>query len=159
MGNIIIFGGSFDPIHNGHLKIALEAYEHLGGKVVFVPSKYPRWKEPTAQAEHRLKMLKIAIKPYSSFFQVDDLELKATKNPNYTIDTIKIYREKYPNDHLYLLIGEDQVNKFHEWKSPDEIAKLATVVYYGRNDSSHAYVSENVKKYQMMYLQGKKPRF
>lgn len=154
MANIIIFGGSFDPVHNGHLKIALEAYEHLGGKVVFVPSKYPRWKEPTAQAEHRLKMLKIAIKPYSSFFQVDDLEMNATKNPNYTIDTLRIFKERYPNDNLYLLIGEDQVNKFHGWKDPDEIIALAKVIYYGRNDSSHTHVEENVRKYQMEHLEG-----
>lgn len=154
MGNIIIFGGSFDPIHNGHLKIALEAHEQIGGKVVFVPSKYPRWKEPTAKAEHRLKMLKIAIKPYSSFFQIDDLEINSNKNPNYTIDTIKNYKERYPEDNLYLLIGEDQVNKFHDWKNSEEISSLAKIIYYGRNESSHIHVEKNVQKYHMEHLEG-----
>lgn len=154
MANIIIYGGSFDPIHNGHIKIALEAHEKYDAKVIFVPSKYPRWKEPSAKAIHRLNMLKLALKPYANFFTIDTYELDNEQDPNYTIDTLKYYVNQFPNDQLFLLIGEDQVDKFHEWKDANKISELVQIVYYGRNDANHENASKNILKYHMEKLDG-----
>ena len=65
MANYIIYGGSFDPIHNGHLRIARAATLKLNADVIFVPARSPRWKECEASAEDRLKMMKLVLRAYA----------------------------------------------------------------------------------------------
>lgn len=132
MANYIIFGGTFDPVHNGHMRIALEASLRLNADVIFVPSKSPRWKTPLTSIEHRVKMLKIAMKAAPSGSQLSDFEIKKSDSINYSIDTVRYFKKKYPNDKLYFLIGADQVNRFAEWKNAEELSKLATIVFVAR---------------------------
>lgn len=132
MANIIIFGGTFDPVHNGHLRIALEASLKLNADVVFVPSKSPRWKTPLTAVEHRVKMLKIALKNAPAGSSISDYELKSNDPINYSIDTVRYFKNKYPKAKLYFLIGADQVNRFAEWKNAEELSKLATVTFVSR---------------------------
>lgn len=137
MANYIIFGGTFDPVHNGHMRIAMAASLRLNADVIFVPARSPRWKSPVTSAKHRLNMLKIAIKtvmPCGS--QIDNFELKSKEDINYSIDTVRYFKKKYPNDHLYFIIGADQVNQFSEWKSAEELSNLATIVYVDRPNYS-----------------------
>lgn len=132
MANYIIFGGTFDPVHNGHLRIALEASLKLNADVIFVPSKSPRWKTPLTAVDHRLKMLKIALKKAPAGSSISTYELKSDDPINYSIDTVKYFCKKYPKDKLYFLIGADQVNRFAEWKNAEELSKLATVTFVSR---------------------------
>src|SRR5574344_26535 len=135
METLIIFGGSFDPIHNGHLRIAHAASSLLNADIVFVPARGPRWKEPATEPEQRLEMLKIALKSdNSAAFSIDLFEMKSSAEVNYTIDTVRYFKKKYPDRHLYLLIGADQVNAFPKWQDPEGICALATPLYVSRPD-------------------------
>lgn len=132
MENIIIFGGTFDPVHNGHMRIAVEASLKLNADVVFVPAKSPRWKTPLTSSEHRCKMLKLALKKGPSGSKICDYELKSKDDINYSIDTVRYFKNKYPKAKLYFLIGADQVNRFSDWKNAEEISSLATVTFVAR---------------------------
>ena len=133
MANYIIYGGSFDPIHNGHLRIARAATLKLNADVIFVPARSPRWKKCEASAKDRLKMMKLVLRSYApAGAQISDYELNSKSEVNYTIDTIRYFCKKYPKSKLYLLIGGDQVNKFPEWKESEELSKLAKIVFVSR---------------------------
>jgi nicotinate-nucleotide adenylyltransferase len=133
MERIIIYGGSFDPIHNGHLRIARAASLRLNADVVFVPAKDPRWKKPEASSLDRVNMLHLALdSDGSGAFSVDLCEMDRPGNVTYSIDTVKEFVKRYPKRQLYWLIGADEVNKFPKWKSPDEMASLVNLVYVPR---------------------------
>lgn len=135
MESIIIYGGSFDPIHNGHIRIARAASMILNADVVFVPSKTPRWKTPEASAKQRLEMLQLALKKEgSSSFSIDLFEMMGKDEQNYTIDLVRHIALTHKNTKIYLLIGADQVNSFPKWKDPDKICALATPLYVSRPD-------------------------
>ena len=149
--NRIIFGGAFDPVHNGHINMALNAQKALSGEVIFVPARISVWKKDSAPIEDKIAMLELAIKPYSGF-SIEKYEIENGKETTYSIDTIKYLKEKYPNDNLYLLIGTDQVNAFHKWKSADEIADLVTIVHFSR--PGYEIDQENVKRFKMVQIKG-----
>lgn len=151
MENLVIFGGSFDPIHNGHMKIASAAALSLNADVVFVPSRNPRWKKPDTTPEDRLNMLKIALKETGeASFSIDLFEMKSDAETNYTIDTVKYFRKKHKDCKLYLLIGYDSVNTFADWKDAEEIAKIATPLYVPREGVE--VDSKTVEKFHMRAL-------
>ena len=151
MANYVIFGGTFDPVHNGHMRIAMAASLRLNADIIFVPARSPRWKTPLTPAHHRLKMLKLAIKTSCpSGSSIDEYELKSKVDINYTIDTIKHFKKKYPEDNLYLIIGADQVNRFSEWKSAEELSNLATIVYVDR--PNYKLDEKIIKTYNMKSL-------
>lgn len=149
--NRIIFGGAFDPVHNGHINMAEKAAKALDGDVFFLPARISVWKESSAPKEDKIKMLELAIKGHRHF-HIDDYELNSGEEINYSIDTIRYMKEKYPKDNIFYLIGADQVNEFHRWKEAEELAKLAKIVLYKR--PGHQINEENVKKYQMMPILG-----
>ena len=132
MKNLVIFGGTFDPVHNGHLRIAKEASRKFDASIIFVPSKAPRWKEPEETSNQRLDMLKIALSGVDFDYLIDSFELDSDAEVNYSIDTVKYLRNRYKNDNLYFLIGADQVNKFREWKDAHELSKYARIIYVNR---------------------------
>lgn len=148
--NKIIFGGGFDPIHLGHLNMALQAQKMFPGEVIFVPAKVAVWKESSVSEEHKLAMLNLTIKDYPSF-KVDTFELKQETQPR-SYQTVAYFKKKYPHDKLFFLIGQDQVNVFHEWANPDEIAKNTQIIYYKR--PKFAINQANVDKYHMVAIEG-----
>lgn len=151
MRNIILFGGSFDPIHNGHLNMAKIAVEQLDAtQAIFIPNGVSVWKEKGTLPKDKYEMIKGAIKGHKEF-KVSRFELN--RKENYTIYTIQHFKKLYPKDNLYFLIGADQVNEFHRWKEPDEIASLAKIVYFNR--SNFVLSKENIKKYKMQAVEGK----
>ena len=105
MANYILFGGTFDPIHNGHIRMATYASMKLNADVVFVPARSPRWKNPTSSSKERLKMLKAALKYCPSGTSILDYELKSKDDINYSIDTVRYFKNMHPNDKIYFLIG------------------------------------------------------
>ena len=155
MSNIILFGGAFDPVHFGHINMAERASEFLDADVIFIPAAVAVWKKESALPEHKINMLELAIKesPLKNRFSVSGYEArKKDKDYTYTVDTVRYFREKYKKDKLYLLIGQDQVNKFHLWKEPDEITKMAQIVFFGRlNEEIN---SENIKRFNMIQISG-----
>lgn len=131
---LIIYGGSFDPIHNGHLRIAKETIRKLGGKLFFVPAKNPRWKETASSEEDRLKMIELALEEANEpSFHIDTIEYSRT-GLSYSVDTVRYFLDKYRGRDIYFLIGGDQVNSFPKWKDAKEISSSVKVIYSERND-------------------------
>ncbi|MFZ9932744.1 MAG: nicotinate-nucleotide adenylyltransferase [Chthoniobacterales bacterium] len=128
-----ILGGSFDPIHHGHLILARAALEQLAlDRVLFIPAALSPHKTQTkpATAQDRLAMLQLAIEREPDF-ESCDLELHRPP-PSYTVHTLRNLREKYPDDELILLIGADNVAGFDTWLDPDEILRLARIAVLDR---------------------------
>ena len=148
--NRIIFGGGFDPIHLGHINMALQAQKTYPGEVIFVPAKVAVWKNDSIGAEHKLAMLSLAIKDYAGF-SVDTFELEQKEQPR-SYETVNYFKKKYPHDHLYFLIGQDQVNAFDQWIHPEIIAQKCQIIYYKRPKC--AINTANVDKYQMVAVEG-----
>jgi nicotinate-nucleotide adenylyltransferase len=124
-----ILGGTFNPIHIGHLILAEEAREKLElDKVIFVPAYLPPHKDDSdiAAAGERLTMLKLAIKG-NGYFAVSDIEIKRDGR-SYTIDTIKEFKIRYPHDDLYFIIGSDLLTYLEEWKDLAQIIKMVKFI-------------------------------
>lgn len=124
-----ILGGTFNPIHLGHLILAEEVADQLKlDKVIFVPAYLPPHKDDTEiiSAQHRFKMIKLAIRD-NRRLAVSDTEIKR-KGLSYTIDTILEFKKIYPHYELYFIIGSDLLNYLDSWKDLDEILKLVNFV-------------------------------
>lgn len=126
-----MFGGTFDPIHNGHL-ITAQAIREIRklDKIIFIPSYIAPHKVNITSSfpEHRLEMIKLAIQD-NSYFECSDYELKK-EGISYTIDTIRHLKEKY--DDIELIIGYDNLLDFKNWKDPDEILNLVELIVLKR---------------------------
>jgi nicotinate-nucleotide adenylyltransferase len=124
-----ILGGTFNPVHIGHLILAEEAREKLGlDKIIFVPTSMPPHKDNLniASANDRLKMLKLAVAS-NKYFSVSDIEIKR-QGRSYTIDTVKELKAKYSRDELYFIIGSDLLKYLKDWKDLDQILSLVKFV-------------------------------
>lgn len=121
-------GGTFDPIHIGHLRMALELYESLNlNKVHFVPCYQPVHRhQPVASAEHRLAMVKCAVSNEPAF-EVDEREIRRA-GPSYMIDTLLDMRNEMPDASLCLLLGIDAFIHFASWHRWEEILTQAHVI-------------------------------
>jgi nicotinate-nucleotide adenylyltransferase len=123
-----ILGGSFDPVHIGHLIIAQDAAEHLGlSEVIFVPAAIPPHKQHVRQAAHedRLNMLRLAVNE-DPRFSVSDLEVQRG-GISYTVDTVRDLKKIYPNDELILIVGSDTLLDLHNWYRPEELLSLCAI--------------------------------
>lgn len=129
MEKIVVFGGSFDPIHMGHLILAQTCCEELKSKVVFLPTGKPPHKNIFTHATHRLNMLKLAISGNKSF-QICSYEIKK-KETSYTYETLR-YLKKTLNKEIYFFVGEDSIKEIHTWHAPELILKFCTLVYAKR---------------------------
>ena len=149
--NKIIFGGAFDPIHNGHLNMAENAKKALDGEIILVPARISVWKENSAPVEDKIAMIELAIRNHQSF-SIEKYEIENQKNVTYSIDTVRFLKEKHPSDKLFLLIGTDQVNEFHRWKEADKISELVQIIYFSR--PGFKLDQANIEKYRMMKIDG-----
>jgi len=136
MKKIGVFGGTFDPVHFGHLNLAINIMEEcVLDEVLFVPASVSPFKEdspPKALAEHRKEMLRLAIGPIKQF-QVLDWELKSG-GPVFTIDTVRKLA-KDPSLQLHLILGEDHLASLHRWKEAEELVRLAPPLIGARGKS------------------------
>ena len=134
-----IYGGTFDPIHHGHLILARQASEQIGfDQVVFVPAALSPFKKQPAQAdgEARLSMLRAAIEGQDDFI-VNDCELKRPP-PSYSIDAVLQIRERKPKAELVWLIGSDNVSGLDKWHRIDALKQLVQFVVLDRGCSEKA---------------------
>lgn len=131
MSRIGIFGGTFDPIHYGHL-ITAQSVKELRSleKIIFIPSFISPHKtgSKASEPQHRINMLKLAIDNIS-YFDWSDFEI-TKENISYTIDTLLEMKKHF--DEIELIVGADNLEIFDEWKSPEEIIKLATLLVLRR---------------------------
>lgn len=126
-----IYGGTFDPVHNGHLITAQSVLEKRKlEKIIFIPAYISPLKTDREHTEskHRLKMVELAIEDNSNFIATD-IELKR-KNVSYTIDTLKELKKSY--DDIELIIGYDNLIVFHKWYKPDKILELCKLLVLHR---------------------------
>ena len=134
MASIGLMGGTFDPIHYGHLILAEQAWEKFGlDKVLFVTAANPPHKtnQAVTDAKHRYKMTCLAVE-CNEHFAASTIELDR-EGRSYTIDTIKeIIRLYGDTTRVYLLVGADEARNFMSWRDPYGIAQLATVVVANR---------------------------
>jgi nicotinate-nucleotide adenylyltransferase len=130
-----LYGGTFDPIHHGHLILARQALEQLGlDRLVFIPAAQSPFK--TGQAltcgRHRFEMVKLAIQG-EAYFAADDLEIERA-GPSYSIDTVDVYRKVFPGAELFWLIGEDHLPSLPKWHRIDELKDRVRFVVLSRAD-------------------------
>ena len=123
-----IFGGTFDPPHNGHYKYACEAMEKFElDRLIVIPASIPPHKadKGISDGADRLKMAEMLFSD-DPRVEVSDMELNR-QGKSYTVDTVKELCEKYPDDELYFLMGSDMLLSFHLWKDPEEIIKYVRI--------------------------------
>lgn len=131
--NIGLFFGSFNPIHIGHLIIANYIIENSSlDKIWFVISPQNPFKEKKTLLgdHHRLEMVNLAIQKYPKF-KASNVEFNLPK-PSYTIDTLVVLKEKYPDHNFVLLMGQDNLLSFHKWKNYEQIIKYYKLLIYPR---------------------------
>jgi len=126
-------GGSFDPVHFGHLMAAQDAYEQCGlDRLILVPAAQAPLKPADAQSSSRdrLAMLRAAVE-WDQRFEISDYELHKG-GISYTIDSARHFRKKYPHDELFWVIGGDQLPMLHLWKDIEELAALVEFIFLER---------------------------
>ncbi len=127
-----IFGGSFDPIHKGHLKIADEALRLASlDKIIFVPSGISPHKEKlNASALDRFNMVCEVVSD-NPFFFVSDYEIKK-KTRSYTYETITEFKKLYPDDEFFFIMGDDEYLFFPNWYEKDKLLTMCTFLVFTR---------------------------
>lgn len=128
-----LFGGSFDPVHIGHRAIAEAAIDFGLDRVIIIPTgkKIYYKASNSAPCEDRLAMLRLAFP--EDVFEISDYETKIG-GICYSADTVEHFKEAYPKDALYFIIGEDSYDYFYEWREPERILKNSTLLVYPRGE-------------------------
>lgn len=138
-----IYGGAFNPIHKGHIKIAKYAIKSLSlDRLVFVPSFRGPFKKDIelVPGKDRINMIELVLEDK---MDVCSFEINR-KSTSYTIDTVKYFKNKHKDDELFLIIGSDHLMKLNKWKNIDEISKLTKIIIFKRSDT---FSKINLKKY------------
>jgi len=152
MMKIGLFGGSFDPVHLGHLLVAQAAIEELGlDRLFFIPVAQSPFKPENqpAPTPARLQLLRLGLAGRMNC-EIDDQEIQRG-GVSYTIDTLRDYAKKFPGAELFYLIGADHAAKLDKWREPDELARLAEFVVIPRPGES---VVEFPKPFRGRFLKG-----
>lgn len=138
MKKAALLGGSFDPVHEGHLAIARAALEQLGvDEVWLIPSNStPLKSRMLTPVNHRLAMLRIALENEPAM-KICDVDLKRN-GVSYSVDTLRILHENFPEVEFTWLIGADQARQFEKWKEPEELLHLAHFAVVDRDGASIA---------------------
>lgn len=151
-----ILGGTFDPIHNGHIRLALEAKEQLSlDHVRLIPVNLPPHRStPFASAVHRRTMIELAISNEESL--CIDLRELDSEEISYSIDTLKSLRQEFTDDALCLILGRDAFNKIDNWKDWEALLDYAHIIVANRPGESDGvesqYLEQWVKQHQTSQL-------
>ncbi len=142
------FGGTFDPIHLGHLNLALNVLEkHKLDQILFCPANFSPEKEgnlPTATKEQRKEMVEIAIKAIPDFSLLEN-ELRR-EGPSYTIDTIKQLIAENPDTDFFLILGDDIISGLPKWRGIHELLKLAPPIVGTRLRDEISHLPTGIRK-------------
>src|SRR3979411_2134552 len=130
-----VFGGTFDPPHVGHLLLAADAREALTlDRLIFIPVWAQPFKvgtPPVASPQDRLEMVRLAVADDANY-AVDDAEINR-KGLSYTVDTREHLAERFKGAQLFLLMGQDTLAGFPNWRNPERVRELATLAAMGRS--------------------------
>src|SRR3990167_1546814 len=146
MNPLGILGGTFNPIHEGHIQIA-ERVLHTCDleRIEFIPCYSPPHRNtPTTTPEQRLAMVKLAIQHHAQF-SINEFELQQ-KNTSYTVNTLTHLRAQHPAQSLCLIVGSDAFSHFHKWHQFEKIMTLANLIVVTRNTKNNTY-SPLLEKY------------
>lgn len=152
MKKIGIMGGTFDPVHNGHLLIAENAYEQLSlDEVRFIPTGRSPHKQGThiTDGQHRLRMVELAIADNPAFV-ADARELRSDAL-SYSYVTLQKMHEKSPNDELYFIMGGDSLRDFKTWYHPELICSCATLVAAIRDDCDREHLTTYAEELHQLF--------
>jgi nicotinate-nucleotide adenylyltransferase len=143
-----LYGGTFNPIHLGHLRTAWEIKEEFVLKtVVFIPSSIPPHKNPTRleNAKDRLEMIRLAIASYPEL-EISDIELKRS-GPSYTIDTLRFFKSQLgETNELFFIIGSDAFLEINTWKSYTDLLKMVSFIVMVRPDEASHDLAREMEK-------------
>ncbi len=145
-----IFGGTFDPVHNGHIRLAETAYGELGlDRVIFIPAYIPPHKSDRSITSevHRLGMLKTALEDIP-YMDVSDIEI-CRKGRSYTADTLAILKKTYEN--IIFIMGADSFMALEEWYRPEQIFRLAKIACAYRDGTGRKLLLEKASYYEKKY--------
>jgi nicotinate-nucleotide adenylyltransferase len=151
---IAIFGGTFDPVHEGHLHLATLAKEAFSlDQVRFLPCKISPHKSGShpASAEDRLEMLRRATADLP-WAEVDDLEARLTNDPSYSYITAEIMARRFPAASLFWIMGGDQWDALPQWKSPERLAACVEFIVLARGEPPQPRTG-----YRLHIVQGQHP--
>lgn len=139
-----ILGGTFNPVHYGHLRVSEEVRERMGlEKILFIPSGNPPLKAvELASAERRYEMTRLAIES-NPFFELSDVECRRTEK-SYTVETLTALREMYPGKKLYFILGIDAFIEIPLWYHPEKLLELTNFVVVSRPGFSFTRLSSRV---------------
>lgn len=129
-----IMGGTFNPVHNGHLMLATAALKQFGlDKVIFIPTgvSYFKNQREILSPSVRYEMVSLAVRD-NCFFDISDIDIKRKGN-TYTFETLSELNRIFPDSGFYLIVGEDSFYSMESWKKPSEIFSGCTVLVAGRN--------------------------
>jgi nicotinate-nucleotide adenylyltransferase len=155
MSRIGVFGGTFDPVHNGHLLVAQEAVARLKlDRLLFVAANRPSHKRAPglADVEHRIAMLRLAIRG-NRHFEVSRLEANRG-GLSYTANTLESLSRSTHGD-LFFLMGQDSLEEFYQWREPERIVELARLVVVPRGDHDMPSLAPSLRR-RIVYV--KPPR-
>lgn len=160
-----IYGGTFNPIHKGHVHILKEFTERIGlDMVLLIPTHVPPHKASLSLAspEDRIAMCRLALDDAGISCDVSDIEIKR-EGKSYTALTLQQLRKEYPNDEFYLLMGEDMFMTIQKWYHPEIIFEVATICGTPRSDNGYltmcAHGEELKKKFGTRYIVENIPYF
>ena len=128
-----LFGGSFDPVHFGHLLVAQAACEELGlARLFFIPAAQSPFKPESkpAPAWERVRLLRLALAGQTRY-EVDDQEI-ARGGISYSVNTVSDYRRRFPQTEIFFLIGADHIAQLPKWRAAEELARLVEFVVIPR---------------------------
>lgn len=148
-----ILGGTFDPVHLGHLIVAEQARVRLDlDRVIFIPAGQPwlRAEQPAADGPDRLRMVELAVKSNPAF-EASSQEIDRP-GPTYTVDTLEVLKEELSREPdadtvLHYIIGMDALEQFHRWKDPERVVELCHLVIVNRPGHQGVDVNDVVGRY------------
>ncbi|MBN4074835.1 MAG: nicotinic acid mononucleotide adenylyltransferase [Alkaliphilus sp.] len=145
-----VLGGTFDPIHNAHLHVAVVALEELNlDKIIFIPSGIPphKAKHEVTRADHRLMMTTLAINGNDNFF-VSETEVNRA-GESYTIQTMRELRdENFSAAEFYFIVGADAFTQIETWAMYEDLLKITKFVVVTRTGSDNKTLDETIEKYK-----------
>ncbi len=147
-----ILGGTFNPIHNGHIILAQNAMRICGlDNVIFIPSGCSYLKDPSGivAREHRLRMTELAINKHEGF-EISDIEIKREGN-SYTYKTLEELKKIDPDTQLFFIVGADTFLYMDNWKEPEGVFSQCTVVCAGRSGHSAEKINDKADLFRSEY--------